>query len=83
MGDALSDTDLTSFWTARTLEKGGHGFGVEISKGMQLKAPQINIMYRAFALLWDQHTPPLEFWSYPPTAAMFEHILREKGLSCG
>jgi hypothetical protein len=81
MGDALSDTGLMSWWTDCAFSKGGQEFGLDLAKGMQLKAPQLNIVHRAFALLWDRHTPPLKYWAYPPMAAMFEHVLREKGLS--
>jgi hypothetical protein len=81
VGGALSDPGLMSFWTGAALEKGGQAFSSEVTKGMQLKAPELNIVHRTFALFWDRHTPPMEYWAYGPMAVMVEHVLRAKGLS--
>jgi hypothetical protein len=81
VGNALSDTALMSWWTDCAFSKGGQDFSVKIAKELGLKKPEINYMHRAFALLWDRHTPPLKYWAYPPMAAMFGYILSEKGLT--
>jgi hypothetical protein len=81
VGAALSDPGLMTFWTEAALEKGGQTFSLELAKEMRLKAPELNVVHHTFALFWDRHTPPMEFWAYGPMAVMLEHVLRSKGLS--
>ena len=79
-GNALADPALMSYWIERAYEEGGQVFSAEVTTGLRQKTPEISVIHRTLALLWDRHTPPLEFWEYPPMAAMFEYILHSKGL---
>jgi hypothetical protein len=80
-GDTLSDQGLMAFWTDASLSKGGTEFDLLLAKEMRLKPMEINIVHRVYCLFWDRHTPPLEYWSYPPSVTLLKHVLQEKGLT--
>jgi hypothetical protein len=77
----LADPDLLNFYYVKLTEKGCAGFKADVGRAMSQKAHQTDVATRLFCLLYDRHTPPLEFWAYPPTAVMLKHILEEKGLA--
>jgi hypothetical protein len=80
-GDTLSDQGLMAFWTDASLSKGGKEFDIALIKELRLKPMEINVVHRVFCLFWDRHTPPLEFWSHPPSVTLLNYVLQEKGLS--
>jgi hypothetical protein len=81
VGETLTDPGLMSFWINAAFEKGADELNAQLAHEMRLKPLEINVVTRAFCLVWDRHTPPLEFWEYSPMVAMFQYFLNEKGLS--
>jgi hypothetical protein len=79
-GDTLSDQGLMAFWMDASLGKGGKEFDAALAKEMRLNPREINVVHRVFCLFWDRHTPPLEFWSHPPSVTLLNYVLQEKGL---